>query len=270
MAIANHFYNETTKKYVALFGSIFNKISIVRNDKTDSEVQRLVVPISYGPYQKFMAKIQQDPNLDNKTAITLPRMSFEMNSFVYDGTRKVNSLSKLPTTKENTNSGTYFHYSPAPYNIDFTLSIMVKYAEDGAQIMEQIIPFFKPERTTTVKLMDNIEPIDIPLILNSVSVEDVYDGDFETRRSLLWNLEFTMKCWYFGPERDKKVIKFIDVREFTNTDDDTIYENKITIQPGLTANGEPTTDANTSITYTDIMEDDDWGLIVSITENEDE
>ena len=269
MAIANHFYNETTKKYVALFGSIFNKIVIVRNDKIGNEIQRMVVPISYGPYQKFMARIQQDPNLDAKSAITLPRMSFEMNNFVYDGARKVNSLKKITNSKDNNDSGTYYQYSPAPYNIDFTLSIMVKYSEDGAQIVEQIIPFFKPERTTTVKLMDGIDPIDIPLVLNSVSVEDVYDGDFETRRSLLWNLEFTMMCWYFGPEREKKTIRFIDLREHTDTDLDTLYENKITLQPGLTANGEPTLDANTSIPYTDIMEDDDWGLIVSITENEE-
>jgi hypothetical protein len=268
MAITNYFYNETTKKYVAVFGSIFNKISITRNDQLGDAVQSMIVPISYGPYQKFMARITQDPNLDRKTAITLPRMSFEMVSMAYDGTRKVNSLKKISsiTTSSDVEKNASFQYSPAPYNIDFSLSIMTKYAEDGTQILEQIIPFFKPERTTTVKLIDGIEPLDIPLILNNITLEDVYDGDFETRRSLLWTLDFTMKAWYFGPVREKRLVKFIDVRYAADTDIDTFLEEQVTVQPGLTANGQPTTDANSSISYTEIMEDDDWGVIVMVNE----
>lgn len=266
MAIANYFYNETTKKYVAVFGSIFNKLTITRYDRTGNEVQSMIVPISYGPYQKFMARITQDPNLDAKPAITLPRISFEMVAMSYDGTRKVGSLKKLesvvtPASGETEKSAS-FQYAPAPYNIDFSLSIMTKYAEDGTQILEQIIPFFKPERTTTVKLIDGIEPLDIPLILNSVTMEDVYEADFETRRSLLWTLEFTMKAWYFGPVREKRLVKFIDKRYFTNTDADTEAEEQVIVRPGLTANGEPTTDANNSISYIDIMEDDEWGVII--------
>ena len=268
MAIANYFYNETTKKYVAVFGTIFNKISITRNDQQGDAVQSMIVPISYGPYQKFMARITQDPNLDAKPAITLPRMSFEMVSMTYDGTRKVNSLKKISSTSiaGDEEKNTTFQYSPAPYNIDFSLSIMTKYAEDGTQILEQIIPFFKPERTTTVKLIDGIEPLDIPLILNNVTLEDVYDGDFETRRSLLWTLDFTMKAWYFGPIREKRLIKFIDARYAADTDTDALFEEQVIVKPGLTANGEPTTDANNTISYTEIMEDDDWGVIVMVSE----
>lgn len=268
MAIANYFYNETTRKYVALFGSIFNKVSIQRRDNNGVVVQKMVVPIAYGPYQKFMAKLNQDPNLDQKTAISLPRMSFEIINMTYDGSRKVNSLKKI-VNQPSDNAGSLFLYSPAPYNIDFSLSIMAKYSEDGAQIVEQIIPFFKPERTTTVKLMDGVEPLDIPLILNSVTVEDVYDGDFETRRSLLWTMDFTMKCWFFGPERDKKVIKFIDIRNYTDIDTSKEYESQIEIQPGLTANGEPTNTLEETIPYQDIMEDDDWGVVITYSDKDD-
>jgi hypothetical protein len=262
MAIVNHFYNGTTKKYVAIFGTIFNKISIVRYDQSGSEEQRMIVPISYGPYQKFLARVVQDPNLDRKTAITLPRMSFEMTAITYDGTRKINSLKKIRSpdtvTKENSN----FLYSPAPYNIDFSLNIMTKYAEDGTQILEQIIPFFKPELTTSVKIIDNIEPLDIPLILTGINLEDLYEGDFLTRRSLLWTLNFTMKAWYFGPKRNRRVIKFIEERFFTSTNQDALSTHVVTIQPGLTANGTPTTDINETIDYQEILEDDDWGVIV--------
>jgi hypothetical protein len=263
MAIVNHFYNGTTKKYVALFGSIFNKISIVRYRQDDGgEEQRMIVPISYGPYQKFLARVVQDPNLDRKTAITLPRMSFEMTSLTYDGTRKLNSLKKIRSPDSVEKEDSNFLYVPAPYNIDFALNIMTKYAEDGTQILEQIIPFFKPELTTSVKIIDNTGPLDIPLILSSINLEDLYEGDFLTRRSLLWTLNFTMKAWYFGPKRARRVIKFIDNTYFPTTNFDADPTSRVTIQPGLTANGMPTTDINETIDYEDILEDDDWGIII--------
>lgn len=262
MAVVNYFYNATTKKYIALFGTMFNKISIVRSDvTTKNEVQRMVVPISYGPYQKFMARLQQDPRLDRKSAITLPRMAFELTNMEYDGSRKINSVQKTVGTVHNQAGRKNFQYVPTPYNLYFTLSIMTKYAEDGTQILEQIIPFFKPEWTYTVKLIDNIDPLDIPIVLTSVNMEDVYEGDFETRRSLLWTLTFTLKGWYFGPQRDASVIKFIDVRSHNRIASDALPESQLTIQPGLTANGEPTTSIDETIPYEQIEIDDDWGVI---------
>ena len=261
MTVVNYFYNATTKKYIALFGTMFNKISIVRDDpNTGDSVQRMVVPISYGPYQKFLARVNQDPGLNRKTAITLPRMSFEITNIEYDGSRKINSTRKI-AGQTNNGSNKSFQYVGSPFNLSFTLSIMTKYAEDGTQILEQILPFFKPEWTFTVKLIDNLDPIDIPLVLNSVNMEDVYEGDFETRRSLLWTLNFTMKGWYFGPQREGSVIKFIDVRTFTKVATDTLPEGQITIQPGLTANGQPTTSIDETIDYELINIDDDWGII---------
>ena len=261
MAVVNYFYNATTKKYIALFGTMFNKISIVRNDvTTGAEVQRMIVPISYGPYQKFLARVNQDPELDRRTAITLPRMAFEITNMQYDGSRKLNSVKKIQG-KINSDNSKAFQYVGAPYNIDFTLSIMTKYAEDGTQILEQIIPFFKPEWTTTVKLIDNIDPLDIPLILNSISMDDVYDGDFEARRALLWTLNFTMKGWYFGPQRETKVIKFMDIRTHSNTPANTPPDQQFTIQPGLTIDGLPTQSIDETIDYELINIDDDWGII---------
>jgi hypothetical protein len=138
---------------------------------------------------------------------------------------------------------------------------MTKYAEDGTQIIEQILPFFKPEWTYSVKLIDNLDPIDVPVILNSINMEDLYEADFETRRSLLWTLTFTMKAWYFGPQRESSVIKFIDVRTHTKISADAEPESQFTIQPGLTANGQPTTSVDETIDYELINIDDDWGII---------
>lgn len=261
MAFVNYFYNATTKKYIALFGTTFNKISIIRDDpNTGDSVQRMVVPISYGPYQKFLARVNQDPEINRKTAITLPRMSFEITNMEYDGSRKINSTRRI-SGQSHSDDKKSFQYVGVPYNLNFTLSIMTKYAEDGTQILEQIIPFFKPEWTYTVKLIDNIDPIDIPIILNSVNMDDLYEADFETRRSLLWTLTFTMKAWYFGPQRESSVIKFIDVRTHTKVTTDAEPEMQFTIQPGLTANGQPTTSIDETIDYELINVDDDWGLI---------
>lgn len=263
MVVVNHFYNATTKKYIALFGTMFNKINIARYDATTgSEVQKMTVPISYGPYQKFLARVIQDPGLDRKTAITLPRMAFEITNMQYDGSRKLNSVKKINGQVSENDSSKSFQYVGAPYNIDFSLYIMTKYAEDGTQILEQILPFFKPEWTNTVKLIDNIDPLDIPLILNSVSTEDLYESDFETRRSLLWTLNFTMKGWFFGPQREKKVIKFIDVKSYTSLDSSLLPQSQITIQPGLTPSGTPTTSINETVPYEQINVDDDWGIVI--------
>jgi hypothetical protein len=266
MPITNHFYHSTTRKYIALFGSLFNKMSITRDDNFGNEVQRMVVPIAYGPYQKFLAKLQQDPALDRPQAISLPRMSFEVLSMSYDGTRKVSSLNRLRMTSESENT---FIFSPAPYNLEFNLYVMTKYSEDGTKILEQILPFFKPEYTFTAEMIPNLEPLDIPLILNSVSLEDIYEGDFETRRSLMWTLSFTMKGWYFGPKRERPIIKFIDVRNHKTLDGNDL-PTRITVQPGLTANGAPTTDISESISYSEINLEDDWGVITMIEEQYDE
>jgi hypothetical protein len=184
----------------------------------------------------------------------------------YDGSRKVNSLKKIRSNTGESN----FQYTPAPYNIDFSLYIMTKYADDAVQIVEQIVPFFKPEWTTTVSLIDDIDPFDVPLVLNSITTEDLYEGDFETRRSILWTLNFTMKAWYLGPVRDKSIIKFVDTRIYDNTTANNVFMSQVQVHPGLTANGMPTSIANNSIAWDQIEIDDDWGIVTIIRSEMDE
>jgi len=265
MAFVNHFYNATTRKYVALFGTIFNKIRITRDRNSGEQVQSIVVPIAYGPFQKFLARITQDPNLDAPSAITLPRMSFEITNMVYDGTRKIASKQKMLKNLGETEDQKLYVWSAAPYNIDFSLYIMTKYSEDATKIVEQIIPFFRPEWTATVKLIDDLDPIDIPIVLNGITNEELYEGSFEERRSVLWTLNFTMKAWYFGPEREKKIIKFVDVDMWDDVDSSKSPVEGVNVYPGLTANGTPTTDPDLTIPYTDIEYDEDWGVIRVIT-----
>lgn len=244
MAIANYFYNETTRRYVALFGTIFNQIKIERKNNAGTAIQSMIVPISYAPFQKVLARVAQDPDLLNsrQTAVRLPRMSFEITSLLYDPTRKVGSTQKMRTSGAEVDASKGFVYSSVPYNVDFSLYIMTKYQEDATKIMEQILPFFTPDWTVSATMVDGLDPLDIPIILNSITTEDLYEGDFETRQSILYTLNFTLKGYYFGPQKKKKLIKFIDIGIATSSVADAPFNERITIQPGLDYNGNPVTE----------------------------
>ena len=283
MAIANYFYNSTIRKYVALFGTYFNQLELRRTSTDGTLNQRQIVPISYGPYQKILARLEQDPTLQGGAtqdafgqptagqpfAMTLPRMAFELTSFTYDAERKVSPTRKLrKKVVDVENGGRRFVYSGTPYNMGFSLYIMAKYNEDAVKCLEQILPFFNPEFTSTVNLIPGLEAIDIPLILNDVASEDIYEGAFTQRRSVLYTLNFTMKGWFFGPERDKSVIKFIDTRLATDTPSDTPFEVFQTGQPGSTANNVATSDITQTIDYSLIEFDDNWAYIKQVSDTE--
>ena len=261
------FYHETTRRYVAMFGTLFNDIIIDRNDNSGTRIQRLKIPLAYAPMQKFLARLREDPAL-NAPAMTLPRMSFEIVGMMYDGERKLTGSMRnsIPYTSNDNQYKSML--TPAPYNIEFQLNIMAKYNEDGTKILEQILPYFKPDFTPSVKMIDDLEYyLDVPIVLNSVTVEDTYEGSFEDRRALIWTLNFTVKAWYFGPVTDKKVIKFSKVNTYTSLDTTANTEYSVTVQPGLTANGEPTTDINQTVGYANINADDNWDFIVQIVDN---
>lgn len=253
MAIANYFYNQTTRKYVALFGTIFNQIKIKRSDNAGNEVQSMIVPLSYAPFQKVLSRLNEDPDLLNsrRTAITLPRMSFEITGILYDPARKLSSTHKMrKESKAETDSSRNFLYASVPYNLDFSLYIMTKYSEDATQIMEQIIPFFTPDWTVGAKMIPDLDPVDIPIILNSVTTEDLYEGDYVERQSILYTLSFTLKGWYFGPEKQRKVIKFVDVDIASDTPIDTTFEESVEVYP--------VNISNTAMSWADIEFDDNW------------
>lgn len=201
--------------------------------------KRIKVPISYSPREKLLARIETDPKLNKPTAVSLPRMGFEVTSMTYAGERKLSTIQRYSAKSSSDPGKKNSVYAPVPYDINFQLSIMVKNAEDGTQILEQILPFFTPEWTNSVQLIDDLElKMDIPLVLISVSSDDTYDGDFETRRALIWTLDFTMKCYLFGPIKNKKIIKFAKTNFLIDGFDENIGSSntvleKVTVQPGL-------------------------------------
>lgn len=224
------YYHQTIRKYVVLFGTLFNDISLEKRNSSGQIVSKKKIPIAYGPKQKFIARTGQDPNLDKSVAIQLPRMGFEMTSLTYDGTRKLNSLGKLHQRgySDSGNPVIKSMYNPVPYIFTFSLFILVDNAEDGTQILEQILPFFTPEFTTSINVLTEMGiKLDVPLIINSVSSEDVYDGDFATRRTLVWTLDFTMKGFIYPEVKSSdKIIKSIDV-SFRNMSENTTSETTV-------------------------------------------
>jgi hypothetical protein len=268
------FYFSTIRKYVTLFGTLFNDIHITRTDANNNTVALLKVPLAYAPKEKVLARVDADPNIDRQTSVLLPRMSFEMIDMKYDSNRKLNTLGRTVVKDADSTSKLKYQYNPVPYNISFRLYVYVKNAEDGTKIIEQILPFFTPDWTTTVKLIPEMNIImDIPVVLESLNIEDTYEGDFDQRRALIWTLDFTLKGYIYGPIKKSSVIKFANTNFYVPSVADgqlqsavgvTDPSERITIRPGLTANGAPTSNVAESVSLSEIEADDDFGYCVSI------
>lgn len=197
--LSNYFYHEILRKTIVAFGTLFNDIEIKHRNASGGDFSVIKVPIAYGPIQKFLARIEQSPNIKKEVAITLPRMAFEMVGMSYDPSRKSSTMQTFKTiSKEDKQVKKVL--MPVPYNINMRLSILTKLNEDALQIVEQILPYFQPHFNLTINLVEQIgEKRDIPMTLNSIQMDDQYEGDYTTRRALIYNLDFTIKTYLFGP-----------------------------------------------------------------------
>lgn len=268
-----NFYHATLRKSIALFGSLFNSIVITRSDGSSETFQSFKIPIAYGPREKFLARTESDPELNRPHAISLPRMGFELLEVNYARDRKLATTQKLAAAS-TANSAYSTVYAPVPYDLNFVLSIMVKEAEDGTKILEQILPFFTPQFTISAKFLDDMTDniTDIPIVLNQVTSEDSYDGSFTNRRALIWTLRFTMKINLYGPVKSSKIIKIAQVNvhgiEANSTFGAAITSNNVSqsiqVYPGLTANGSPTSNAALAISPYLVEETDDYGYIITV------
>tara|TARA_B100002019_G_scaffold52948_1_gene45146 strand:+ start:941 stop:1969 length:1029 start_codon:yes stop_codon:yes gene_type:complete len=199
--LGTYSYNEIFRKTVVAFGTLFNNIELRRSDEV------MKVPLAYGPKAKFLARLDQVPDPTNKRVqITLPRISFEINGITYDSSRKVSPTQKIAIPTSNTKNKNVF--MPVPYNLGFELAIISKNQEDGLQILEQILPYFQPHYNLSVKLLPSMNEVkDVPVVLQNIDYEDDYEGDFSTRRAIIYTLQFSVKTYLYGPITEPKVIK---------------------------------------------------------------
>ena len=215
--LGTYYYHEIIRKTIVSFGTVFNGISIKHKDGSGDDFSEIKVPLSYGPAQKFLARLEQQADLNKPVQISLPRMSFEMNNVAYDPSRKT-GVTQTFKTSDGTNMKKV--YMPVPYNIGFELSIFSKLNDDALQIVEQILPYFQPSFNLTVDLVSSIgEKRDVPVILDNVGFQDDYEGDFSTRRALIYTLNFTAKTYLFGPiaETTSGLIKKVQTDLYSDT-----------------------------------------------------
>ena len=223
-----YFYNEILRKTIISFGTLFNGITIKQDGST------VKVPLAYGPTQKFLARLEQAPNLSQATQISLPRMSFEFTGLTYDSSRKVTTTQTIAVKNPDDGTDIKKVFMPVPYNMQFELAIMCKLNDDALQIVEQILPFFQPQYNLTINLVSLInEKKDVPVVLENITMDDQYEGDFTSRRVLLYTLRFTAKTYLFGPvtAASKDIIKTASVRYLAGGSQSTQRDVTFSVKP---------------------------------------
>ena len=216
--LGDYFYHAVLRKSVAVFGTLFNNITVVRKDSNGNIKDTQRVPLAYGPRQKFLSRIEQQADLDDtKIAIKLPRMSFEITSLQYDGTTNVNRLNRMTT---NVDSSTRTSVGQAtPYILDMQLNIMAKNQDDALQILEQIVPYFQPTYTVSVQFIESVgKSFDVPISLQSITLQDDYEGEYTARRSLIYTIDFSMKIKFFGRETESSVVREVIANQINQND----------------------------------------------------
>ena len=272
-------YHESTRKYIIAFGRLFTDISCGRFNSAGARIQTIQVPIAYGPKEKWMVRAKDDPDLSKPMDITVPRLAFEIVGMRYDGSRHLASTQKNKAFDSLDKNKFYTQFVGVPYNIDINLHALVKNVDDATQIMEQIVPYFSPQWTTSVNVVPGmVPPIDVPIVLNGVTMEDTYEGDFQTRRFIIYTFAFTLKGFFYGPKTTSGVIKraqidWYTIRANANTEplygitfpsispeemDDAKINERLVVRPGLLANGVGTTNSSASISYRTISANSDW------------
>ena len=250
-----YFYNKHIRNTIIAFVTIFNTVSIRRYDSSGNPVSSLRVPLMYAPREKFLARLQQQTTLgsgsEERVAITLPRLSFEMTGISYDPSRKINKNLKYKKAKSADDKNVFSQYAPVPYNVNINLYSFCANSDDSLQILEQILPFFQPDYTVTFiedKTMDIKR--DIPIVLNSVDYEDTYDGDFTSNRRIIYTLSFTAKIYLYGPITKGAVIRKVsaDLYDKMNTENPSRKE-RVTITPNPTS-----ADYDDDYSYTETLE----------------
>jgi len=207
--LGSHFYNEITRKNIIAFGTLFNNITLRKKDPSTGDVlEEEKVPLAYGPKNKFLTRLEQNPDVGRKVAITLPRLYFEMTGIDYDPARKTSPIQKYKSIIADNGNEVKVQYVPVPYNMSFELGVIAKSQDDALQIVEQILPYFQPSFSITINMIPDMdEKKDVAVVLNNISYEDEWDDSFLQRRYIVYTLNFTAKTYFYGPYSQSDIIR---------------------------------------------------------------
>ena len=268
-----YFYHGLLRKYTIVLGTLLNNLTVERNDNNGNRIQSIKAPVAYGPKEKYLIRAAQDPGLDQEVAVSLPRISFERVGMFYDPVRRTAFGQNYHIVTTDVNQ-IKTQFKPEPWNFNYTASIMTSNAIDGDALVEQIIPYFSPDWTTQMRLIPEMSlTMDVSTVLESVTNDDAYEGDFESRRIMIWSLNFIMKGFLYAPVRRSGLIKRtqIDfhVPEDINDTDGSARVFRHVLTPGQYANGAPTSNASLTIPYQSISANSTWDYVEVDTEYSD-
>jgi T4-like virus Myoviridae tail sheath stabiliser len=253
------YYNETLRKTNALIGTLFNDIVIERHNEDGTVHQSVRIPLHFGPREKHLARLETQPNLETTVAITLPMISFDITGLSYDSNRKLSSTGKILSKAAGT--GLVKVFNPVPYDIDYQVLLYSNNIEDGAKMLEQILPFFTPHWAVSVFMLKDTHPTlstDIYVELLGVTPEDLYEGEFTKRQAFIWTLQLRVKTYFFGPVRTAKVIKYADTYTRVGNTASSQLANKTTWEPLKVG------DTHTANSALSVNESDNWGYYLTI------
>ena len=262
--LGTQFYNQAVRKTVISFGTLFNNIEL-KKTVNGQVLETEKVPLAYGPKQKFLYRLQGNPTDGRKVAITLPRIYFEMTGIDYDASRKTPATQKYKTVINDNGNEVRTQYVPVPYNISFEVGILCKSQDDGLQILEQILPFFQPSFSMSLKFIPDMDEVrDVAVVLNSVDFDDDWEDDFSTRRSITYTMQFTAKSYIYGPYTKADVIRKSRIIE---TIGDTAV-NKRHVELSYTPKAKTDINQDGQVTAADdalVTADDDFGFNEGMT-----
>lgn len=264
--LGSHFYNEITRKNIIAFGTLFNNITLRKKNPANGDVlEEEKVPLAYGPKQKFLARLEQNPEVGRKVAITLPRLYFEMTGIEYDASRKTSPIQKYKTVINNDGDEVRVQYVPVPYNMNFDLGIIAKSQDDALQIVEQIIPYFQPSFSVTLNMIPDMnEKKDVAIVLNDISYEDEWEDDYMQRRFIVYTLRFTARTYFYGPYSTSDIIRQAIIHETVGD----AAVNRRTITRTYTPVATTDLDGDNDVDAADtaiVTADDDFGFNEGIT-----
>lgn len=262
--LSSHFYNEAIRKTVVGFGTLFNNIEVKRKDPQTKEIIDVQkIPLAYGPKDKFLARVEQNPDPtpgEPYEYMRIPRMYFEMTKINYDSVRKVSPIQKYRNIIADNGNEVRVQYVPVPYNIDFELGVLVKSQDDGLQIVEQILPYFQPNFNITINFIPDMdEKKDVAIVLNDVDLDDSWDGEYANRRSIIWTFQFTAKSYIYGPFNQADIIRKAIIYETVGDLEESRRNAKFTYTPKALQdynNDGEITPADDAF----VMPDDDFGF----------
>ena len=247
----DHFYHKSIRSMVAVFGTLFNNISVVKRDANNKVLSSSRVPLAYGPRQKFLSRIESRPNLDDPNiGIKLPRMSFEITSLTYDTNTKLSKSTTQRVTSSTTNMRDKY-LGPVPYRMGFQLNVITKNQDEALQILEQILPYFQPEYTITINETENDFKHDVPITLTSVTMNDDYEGDFTSRRAIIYSLDFETRVRFYGPKTSSGFIRTV-ISDFVDQDTNALIEKVTTTTNPSGAGPEDTFVVTNTYSFPDV------------------